>query len=376
MLFCAELPTAALYVANESFSASAQIRMRCSGEASSRSIFPAITLERRTAGWHLCRPVYAIMNLTVTAPQSAPPHPSKEERERSRKRTARKNTLIAYSFIAPNFIGFMALTMLPILFSIVLAFMKWDSAHPMEFVGLQNFMKLPTDSTFLISLKNTVLFAVITVPLTIFCSMALALLLNAPIRCRVFFRSVYFFPYVASLVAVAVVWNMLFHPDMGPVNSLLHALGMQNPPRWSADIHWALPTVMSMNIWKNMGYYMIVYLAALQGIPRELYEAAIMDGASAWQRLRFITLPMLTSTTFFVLIMNVINAFKVFDQVYMMTQGGPGRSSMVLVYHIYNTAFIKFEFGYASAISVVLFAIVLTVTILQFRMEKKFVSNL
>lgn len=316
------------------------------------------------------------MSQVTATPQAAPPDSSREDRERARKRTARKNTLIAYSFIAPNFIGFLALTMIPIVFSIVLAFMKWDSANPMEFVGFDNFRKLPTDSTFLIALKNTIFFAVVTVPLTILCSMVLALLLNAPIRARVFFRSVYFFPYVASLVAVAVVWNMLFHPDMGPVNSILHALGVENPPRWSADVNWALPTVMGMNIWKNMGYYMIVYLAALQGIPRELYEAAVMDGANAWNRLTHVTLPMLTSTTFFVLIMNVINAFKVFDQVYMMTQGGPGRSSMVLVYHIYNSAFIKFEFGYASAISVVLFAIVLTVTILQFRMEKKFVNNI
>ena len=169
---------------------------------------------------------------------------------------------------------------------------------------------------------------------------------------------------------------MLFHPEMGPVNSILHnVFGIANPPRWSADIHWALPTVMMMNVWKTVGYFMVIYLAALQGIPRELYEAALIDGASVWQRLRRITLPMLTPTTFFVMVMLFINAFKVFDQVYMVTQGGTGRSSMVLVYHIYNTAFIRFKFGYSSRMAVVLFVVVLAITIVQFRVEKRFVDN-
>lgn len=291
-----------------------------------------------------------------------------------KKQTKLKRNLIAYSFIAPNFIGFFCLTLIPILFSFVLAFMKWDSANPMEFVGLANFAKLPSDKTFRIALGNTFYYAIGTVPLTLISALGLALLLNQPIKGRAMFRSIFFFPYVASLVAIAVVWNMLFHPEMGPVNSILHALGVQNLPRWSADIKWAMPTVIMMSIWKNMGYYMVVYLAALQGIPPELYEAATIDGAGAWSRFRNVTWPMLTPTTFFVSVMLVINGFKVFDQVYMMTQGGPGRSTMVLVYHIYNSAFIKFEFGYASAISTVLFLIVIVITIFQFRMEKKFVT--
>lgn len=312
-------------------------------------------------------------NVIRTIPPQA--KPSDAQTRQARKR-ARKNALVAFSFIAPNFIGFLCLTLLPVLFSFILAFMKWDSANPLEFVGFDNFLKMPKDSTFRISLANTLWYALGTVPLTLVCALSLALVLNRNLLGKVFFRSVFFFPYVASLVAVTVVWNMLFHPDMGPVNSLLHAIGVTNPPRWAADIHWAMPTVIGLSVWKGMGYYMVVYLATLQGIPRELTEAATIDGANGWQLFRRITLPMLTPTTFFVVMMLVISSFKVFDQIYIMTQGGPGRATNVLVYHIYNTAFIKFEFGYASAISTVLFVIVVLITIIQFRMEKKYVSYL
>lgn len=285
-----------------------------------------------------------------------------------------KRTFIAYTFILPNFIGFVFLTLLPIVFSFVLSVMKWDSANPMVFVGLDNFRKMANDTTFIISLKNTIYYALGTVPFTMIISLGLAMLLNSKIKGKVFFRTVFFFPYVASLVAIAVVWNMIFHPDMGPVNSILSAIGVENLPRWAASTTWALPTVIGLSIWKGIGYYMIVYLAALQGIPKELYEAAQIDGANGWQSFRKITWPMLTSATFFVVMMLTIAAFKVFDTMYITTQGGPGRATNVLVYHIYNKAFISFEFGYASALSVILFAIVLTITLIQFAMEKKFVS--
>jgi multiple sugar transport system permease protein len=205
-------------------------------------------------------------------------------------------------------------------------------------------------------------------------ALALAMLLNQPFSGRNFFRTNFFFPYVASLVAVAVVWNMLFHPAMGPVNQLLSALGVENPPRWTASVDWAMPTVIMASIWKGMGYYMVIYLAALQGIPPYLYEAAEIDGASAWQKFRYVTLPMLTPATFFVSIMLTIASFKVFDLILVMTGGGPGRATNVLVIHTYNTAFREFRFGYSSAIAMVLFVIVLIITIVQFRMEKRWVS--
>lgn len=302
------------------------------------------------------------MNLTLKAA-----NPSKRRREISKN-------LVAYSFILPNLLGFAIFTLIPVLSSFVLALMSWDGANEVSWVGLANFRDLLDDSTFKIALKNTLWYVAGTVPLTMLCSLGLAVLLNQPLRGRNIFRTVYFFPYVASLVAVAVVWNMLFFPSAGPVNELLRTLGVDNPPRWSASVDWAMPTVIMASIWRNVGYYMIIYLAALQGIPAILYEAAEIDGANAWQRFRHITVPMLTPATFFISIMLTITSFKVFDLILVMTNGGPGRATNVLVIHTYNTAFRQFKFGYSSAIAMVLFALVMGITIVQFYMEKRWVE--
>ncbi|PHV70121.1 sugar ABC transporter permease [Sporanaerobium hydrogeniformans] len=252
--------------------------------------------------------------------------------------------------------------------------MEWDSANPMTFVGIDNFLRLFKDKTFQIAFMNTIYYVIGTVPITLMASLGLAMVLNSKIKGRNIFRTVFFFPYVASLIAVVVVWNMLFHPDMGPINSMLSFLGVKNLPKWAASVKWAMPTVILFSVWKYMGYYMVMYLAALQGVPKELYEAGDIDGTTKWQRFRYITLPTLTPTTFFVVIMLTIQAFKVFDIIYAMTDGGPGRSTTVLVSYIYAKAFTEFEFGYASAMSIILFAIVLVITIIQFRTEKKWVS--
>lgn len=285
-----------------------------------------------------------------------------------------KKNLIAYSFILPNFLGFAIFTLIPMIFAFALAFLNWDGSNPITFAGLDNFKHLFQDTTFKISIVNTIVYSIGTVPLTLIASLGIAILLNKKIFARNFFRTVFFFPYVASLIAIAVVWNMIFNPTMGIVNSFLTSMGVANPPGWTSSTTWAMPVIIFVSIWKGMGYYMVIYLAALQGIPAELYEAASLDGANSWQKFRNVTLPMLTPTTFFVSIMLTISCFKVFDFVYMMTQGGPGRSTMVLVYHIYNTAFKDFTYGYSSAMSMVLFLIVLAVTIIQFRGEKKWVS--
>lgn len=297
----------------------------------------------------------------------------KKVRKKMSKKDMKKN-LIAYSFILPNFLGFAIFTLIPVIFAFALSFLNWDGANDITFAGLDNFKQLLSDTTFKISLKNTFVYAIGTVPLTLVASLGIATLLNKKIFARNFFRTVFFFPYVASLVAVAVVWNMIFNPSMGVVNGFLTSIGIQNPPGWTSSTTWAMPVIIFVSIWKNMGYYMVIYLAALQGIPADLYEAASLDGANAWQKFKNITLPMLTPTTFFVSIMLTISCFKVFDLVYVMTQGGPGRSTMVLVNHIYNTAFKEFSYGYSSAISMILFAIVLIITIVQFRAEKKWVS--
>lgn len=285
-----------------------------------------------------------------------------------------KNDLVAYSFLLPNFLGFAIFTMIPIVFSFGLALMKWDGANEATFVGLDNFFKMFKDEGFQISTWNTFYYVIGVVPMTLVFSLWLAVILNSKIKGRNIFRSIMFFPYVASLVAVAVIWNMIFHPTMGPVNYLLYSLGVQDLPGWSASVDWAMPTVIMASIWKGMGYYMIIYLAALQGIPSYLYEAAEIDGAGKWKQFWKITLPMLTPATFFVVMMLTINAFKVFDLIYVMTSGGPGRATNVLVFNIYQSAFLYFDFGYSSAIAIFLFAIVLVITLVQFRMEKKWVS--
>ncbi|MBS5284044.1 MAG: sugar ABC transporter permease [Clostridiales bacterium] len=291
-----------------------------------------------------------------------------------------KRDLIAYSFIAPNFIGFAVFTLGPVIFAFVLAFLQWDGNNPIQFVGLQNFAEMFGNARFMASLKNTIVYCVATVPLTLAVALGLAVVLNQKIKGRNFFRTVSFFPYVASLVAVAAVWNMLFSPaKSGPVNMILYNLGVaaKDLPKWSADKDWVMFTVIAFSVWKNMGYYMVIYLAGLQGINGELYEAASLDGASTWQRFRYITWPQLQPTTFFVSIILTINCFKVYDIVYMLAGGNTGvlnESAIVLVYHIYEEAFRNWNLGYASAVAMVLFLIVLAITLVQFRGEKKYAN--
>ncbi|WP_151737481.1 carbohydrate ABC transporter permease ['Paenibacillus yunnanensis' Narsing Rao et al. 2020] len=289
-----------------------------------------------------------------------------------------RDHLVAYSFIAPNFIGFAIFTLVPMFFAFVLAFVKWDGANPMEFIGFDNFARLIKDTTFHKALWNTIVYTVGVVPFTMAVALALAILLNQQIIARNFMRTVFFFPYVASLVAVAAVWNFIFSPTMGPVNNILHLITgvpIEELPRWAADKQWAMFTVILFTVWKNMGYYMVIYLAGLQGINPELYEAAELDGANAWRRFRNVTVPQLAPTTFFVLMILIINSFKVYDIFINLFAGADNQlndSTRVMVYQIYNTAFRSLDYGYASAMAIVLFLLVLGITIVQFRGEKKY----
>ena len=291
-----------------------------------------------------------------------------------------KRDFVAYSFIAPNFIGFAIFTLGPVIFAFVLAFLNWDGNNLISFAGIENFAKMFGNKRFLASLRNTVVYCLATVPLTLIAALGLAVILNQKVRGRNFFRTVSFFPYVASLVAVAAVWNMLFSPaKSGPVNMILYNLGVaaKDLPKWSAGKNWVMFTVILFSVWKNMGYYMVIYLAGLQGINAELYEASSLDGANTWQRFRYITWPQLQPTTFFVTIILTINCFKVYDIVYMLAGGNTGvlnESAIVLVYHIYEEAFRNWNLGYASAVSMVLFLIVLAITLVQFRGEKKYAN--
>ena len=301
----------------------------------------------------------------------------------------RKNTLVAYSFLAPNFIGFAVFTLVPVICAIALSLFEWNGGDisKMKFVGLDNYATIFATKKVAekgigyffnradlgIALKNTVFYTVVTVPLTIVCSLALALLLNK-IKGAVFFRTVFFFPYVSSMVAICVCWSFMLMKD-GPVNQIIMALGIDFNKGWTADSTMAIWSIILVSVWRNMGYYMVLYLAALQGIPRELTEAATVDGANKWQQFLHVTLPQLKPTTFFVSVMMVISCFKIYDVVAIMTDGGPGRSTKMLVTYIYDEAFIKVRYGQASAISMVLLVIVLLVTIIQFRSEKKFSND-
>ncbi len=287
-----------------------------------------------------------------------------------------KRSLVAYSFIAPNFIGFAVFTLIPMVFAFILAFMEWDGNNAATFVGLKNFMRLPGDTFFVAALKNTLIYVAGTVPLTMICALGLAIILNRNIKARGFFRTVAFFPYVASLVAVAAVWSMIFHPSKGPVNYVLlkvFGVAQENLPQWFSG-EFVLLTLIFFSVWRYMGYYMVIYLAGLQGISAELYEAGSLDGANAWHKFKYITWPQLRSTTFFVVVMLVINCFKVYDIAVMLAGGGDGKlstSATVLVYYIYQNAFNYWDLGYSSAIAMVLFALVLIITLIQFGYEKK-----
>lgn len=316
------------------------------------------------------------------------------ERKKRMSKLERKNTLIAYSFLAPNFLGFAIFTLVPVVFSILLSFIEWNGGalSNMKWVGLDNYAtifkvekvieKFADGDYFYffnrvdlgIALKNTVFYTLITVPLTLVCSIALAMALNKAVKGAVAFRTIFFFPYVASMVAICVCWNFMLMKD-GPINQLIMGLGIDFNKSWTADSNMAMWAIILVSVWRNMGYYMIIYLAALQGVPRELYEAATVDGANKWQQFRNVTLPQLKPTTFFASIMMIISCFKIYDVVAIMTEGGPGRSTKMLVTYIYDIAFARIKYGEASAISMVLLVIVLVITIIQFSSEKKFAND-
>lgn len=302
----------------------------------------------------------------------------------------RKNTLIAYSFLAPNFIGFAVFTLVPVLFSVFLSFVSWKGGalDTIKWVGLDNYDTIFKTAKVAekgigyffnkvdlgITLKNTVFYTVVTVPLTLVFAIALAWFLNKAVKGAVAFRTILFFPYVASMVAICVCWNFMLMKN-GPVNQFLNALGIPFNKSWTADSSMAIWAIILVSIWRNMGYYMIIYLAALQGVPAELYEAATIDGAGRWKQFKHVTLPQLRPTTFFASIMMIISCFKIYDVVAIMTDGGPGRSTKMLVTYIYAEAFNNFNFGIASAIAMILLILVLAITIIQFSMEKKFAND-
>lgn len=286
----------------------------------------------------------------------------------------KRNDWSAYIYLLPVLSILVFFQVMPILYSLAVSFYSWDLIGSPDWVGFGNYVRLFYDPMFYKSLFNTFKYALISVPLSIGCSMGIALLLNNPISAIGFYRTIYFIPVITSINAVAIVWNLIYHPDpnVGLLNKLLALIGVP-PQTWLLDAFWALPCIIFMSVWKGLGYNVIIFLAGLQNIPKHLYEAAKIDGATRWQQFRHITWPMLSPTTFFIFVMSIIGSFQVFSQVYMMTpRGGPLKSTMVIVFYLYQKAFEAFEFGYALAIAFVLFIMIFSMTLFnKLYIEKK-----
>jgi multiple sugar transport system permease protein len=294
------------------------------------------------------------------------------------KRSINQKKLAPYIFIAPAVIFFCLLLVYPILFGFLLSFQDWNLlAREASFVGLGNYAKALRDPLFRKSLWNTVYYTLMTIPPTVILSLILALMINSRlIRYKSLFRVLYFVPVVTSMVAISFVWKWMYNPRYGLINLALEAVGFTGQS-WLSSPTLALPSVAIMMIWQSVGFYMVLFIAGLQGIPETLYEAATIDGANRWQTFSYITLPLLNPTIVFILITSVINSFQVFVPVFVMTSsttgepGGPLNSTRVLVYHLYSIAFRNLDMGYGSAIAFILFAILLIVTVLQFKVVQQ-----
>ncbi len=287
---------------------------------------------------------------------------------------AAREAIAGYLFLLPNLLGFLIFTVLAVGASAVISMTDWDLLSRPKFVGLDNYVKLLTgDPLFRKVLLNTFYFTFVSVPLTIVISLGLALALNQGIRGLALYRAAYFMPVITAMVVVALIWRWLYNPDFGVLNYLLNQLGIRRPPNWLADQRWAMPAVMIMAIWKHVGYNMVIFLAGLQAIPSNLYEAASIDGAGRWERFRYVTLPMLTPTTFFVLVISLIGSLQVFDAVLVLTDGGPANATRTIVFHIWEQAFRFLHMGYAAAIAWILFFIIFLITLLQWRLQGRWV---
>jgi len=285
---------------------------------------------------------------------------------------AHRETLAFYLLISPWLIGLLLFVLGPMAASLVFSFTRWDLLSPATFVGLHNYEKMFTrDPLFWQALKVTTIYTAVYVPMELAGGLVLALLLNQKLRFLGIFRTIYYLPSVLPGVAFVVLWMWILHPDVGLINTLLSFIGIQGP-RWLADPDWALPALLMMSLW-GLGRSMVIYLASLQGIPRHLYEAAAIDGAGRWHSFYKITLPMLTPTIFFNLVLSIISTFQTFTSAFVATDGGPLDSTLFYVLYLFRQAFQYFNMGYASALAWVLFVIILALTLLIVRSSGRWV---
>lgn len=285
---------------------------------------------------------------------------------------AGREALWAYLFLVPNVLLFLTFTLFPILAGLAISFTRWDLLQPWQFIGLGNYARLTEDPDFGKTLGNTFYFTFGVIPPQTVLALLIAVGLNQRLRGLSFYRTAFFVPVVTSEIAVAMVWQWLYQPEYGVINSMLQLVGIQGP-KWLFSEEWAMPSVIAVSVWKNVGYSIVIFLAALQGVSEDLYEAAKIDGAGAIARFFNITIPMITPSIFFVVVMSVIGSFQVFGLIYVLTQGGPAKATTVLVYYLYQNGFQWFAMGYAAALAYVLFALVLIMTLIQWALRRRWV---
>lgn len=286
------------------------------------------------------------------------------------KKLLSKDSFWAWIFILPALLGTFIFIILPVLGSFTISLTKWNLIGSPEFVGIDNYMELFRDKEFYLVILNTFYYAVATTIFGIIIPLILAVFLDKGIKGSEFFKSAYFIPFITPMIVVAIVWEWIFDPNNGILNWVLNA-----NIEWLYDPVVAMPALILVSVWKNIGYNMVIFLAGLQAIPESLNEAAKIDGATGLKCFKNVTLPMLSPTIFFVSIITTISSFQVFDLIYLMTEGGPQNSTMVMVYWMYKNAFEYFKLGKASAIAYVLFFIILLLTLVQWKTRKKWVIN-
>jgi multiple sugar transport system permease protein len=278
----------------------------------------------------------------------------------------------AYAFLAPTLILYAVFTFGAVIYAFYLSFHQWNILEPEKpFVGLANYQRMLTDERFGGSILNTLYYTIVSVPLTMGLGLLIALLLNNQIRARGFFRTLFYLPVVTPLVIAAIIWKWVYNGDYGLLNYYLiqfHIIG--KPLLWLSDPNLAMPAVITTSVWKSVGFSMVVYLAGLQSIPEDYYDAAKIDGADGLRRLKDITIPLLSSTTLFLAVVSVLGAFQAFTEIFIMTNGGPLRRTTTIVYQIYTTAFKNFDMGYASALAFGMFAMMFAVTFVQLRVMR------
>lgn len=300
-----------------------------------------------------------------------------KQKSKMRFKRKMKENLIGYSFIGVSLVGFLAFMVYPLIYSFVISFYDWNmflGFSESTFIGLKNYVSVLNDDYFITGFWNNIKLAVMVVPVLLILSLILAYLLNGKIFGRGALRAAYFMPYIAITTASALVFSAVFNADYGPVNEFLKALGISNPPGWATSIAWALPVVAIFITWKSIGYCVVIYLAALQGISESYYEAASIDGANLFQKFVYITIPLVSPTTFFLVITNMIMAFNTFEAVQVLTGGGPGTTTYTMILRIYTKAFSEYDMGFASAAAWIYFCVVMVVTVFQFIGQKRWVK--